>query len=341
MLHLHKEFKEGEYIVKIGTVGTGIIVEKFLDAVNEVENVECTAVFSRKEESAGVLAAKYNVKQIYTDYNALLNDKNVNFIYIASPNSLHFENAFMALQNGKNVICEKPFTSTVEEIKILMDLAKEKKLFLFEAITTLHLPNYIKIKEKIGSIGKINLIQCNYSQYSNRYDKFLAGEVTNIFDLKFSGGALQDINIYNLHFVIGLFGKAKEVKYVANIAENGIDTSGVITLRYDDFVCECVGAKDSNSPGFAIIQGEKGYIKLNGPANQCLSFEIGFDDKVETFNEQKFTNRLVYELKDFINIYHNNDYKKCNKLLEHSLCVIETAVLARKDAGIVFPADSK
>lgn len=327
--------------MKIGTIGTGVIVEEFLNAVKEVENVECTAVYSRKEETARVLADKYNVKQIYTDYNALFKDENVNFIYIASPNSMHYEYALKALQNGKNVICEKPFTSTVKEAEKLIALVKEKNLFLFEAITTLHLPNYNKIKEKIGFLGELKLVQCNYSQYSSRYDKLLAGEVTNVFNPSFSGGAIQDINIYNLHFVTGLFGKAKVVKYVANIAENGIDTSGIVTLKYDDFVCQCVGAKDSNSPSFAIIQGTRGYIKLNGPANQCRSFEIGVVGKVETYNEQKFSNRMVYEVIDFANIYNNNDLKKCHELLEHSLRVVETLVMARKEAGIVFPADKK
>ena len=83
----------------------------------------------------------------------------------------------------------------------------------------------------MSSLGKIKLVQCNYSQYSSRYDKFLAGEIPNVFNPVFSGGALQDINIYNLHFVTGLFGKAKEVKYIANSAENGIDTSGIATIK--------------------------------------------------------------------------------------------------------------
>lgn len=327
--------------MKIGTVGTGVIVEEFLNAVKEVVNVECTAVYSRKEETARVLADKYNVKQIYTDYDVLIKDENVNFVYIALPNSMHYEYALKALQNGKNVICEKPFTSTVEEAKVLIDLAKQKSLFLFEAITTLHLPNYTKIKEHIEALGEIKLVQCNFSQYSSRYDRFLAGVVSNVFNPAFSGGALVDINIYNLHFVTGLFGKAKEVKYLANIAENGIDTSGISILRYDDFICECVGAKDSYSPSFAIIQGTKGYIKLNGTTNQCLSIEIGVGDKVKTYNEQKYSNRMIYEVIDFTTMYHNNDLKKCHELLDHSLSIVETVVMARKDAGIVFAADNK
>lgn len=327
--------------MKIATIGTGRIVEEFLNAVKEVDGTECAAVFSRKEETGRALADKYGIKSVYTSYQELLKSPDMDYIYIASPNSLHFNYAFEALKAGKHVICEKPFTSTVEEAKQLISLAKEKKLFLFEAITTLHLPNYISLKEKLSAIGQIKLVQCNYSQYSSRYDKFLAGEITNAFDTKFSGGALQDINVYNTHFMLGLFGAPREVKYIANIAENGIDTSGILMLKYDDFICEAVGAKDSESPSFVIIQGTKGYIKLNSPANQCLSFEAGVGGSIENYNEQSISNRMVYELMDFKKLYEEKAYDKCYKLLEHSLRVINTLVAARKYAGIVFEADNK
>ena len=150
--------------MKIGTVGTGAIVEEFLNAVSEVENVNCVAVYSRKQETASNLANKFNIKKTYTDYESLLNDKEIEFIYIALPNSLHYEYTLKALKSGKNVINEKPFTSTIEEAETLIKTAKEKKLFLFEAITTIHLPNYIKVKESLSKIGKIKLVQCNYSK---------------------------------------------------------------------------------------------------------------------------------------------------------------------------------
>lgn len=326
-------------MMKVGTIGTGEIVKRFLDAINQIEGIDCKAMYSRKEETAKGLADKYHITSIYTDYDAFLLDDEINFVYIASPNSLHFEYALKALHKGKHVICEKPFTSTVKETKILIDLAKEKNLFLFEAITTLHLPNYKKMKELIPLLGDIKLVQCNYSQYSSRYDKFLKGEITNVFNPAFSGGSLVDINIYNLHFVTGLFGKAKEVKYFANIAKNGIDTSGIVILKYDDFICECAGAKDTSSSNFAIIQGTKGSIKVNSSVNYCLSLEINIDKEEKSYNEQIYSNNMVYELQEFSNIYHNMDYKRCYELLEHSLNVMEISNTARIDAGIIFDAD--
>lgn len=325
--------------MRIGTIGTGSIVENFLNAFRDAKNVECTAVYSRKEETAREFADKFQVRQIYTDYERMLEDDNIDFIYVASPNSLHYDYTLRALQKGKNVICEKPFTSTVEEAETLIQLAGRSNLFLFEAITTLHFPNYKKIKEMLPSIGDIKVVQCNYSQYSSRYDKLLAGEVTNVFDPAFSGGSLVDINIYNLHFVIGLFGEPGQVIYMANKAGNGIDTSGIALLKYDGFVCECVGSKDSYSPSFAVIQGTKGYIKVQSPPNECRSFEVGIGDRIETHNEQQISNRMAYEVIAFEEMYRLGDFHRCHELLDHSLRVMKAAVLARKDAGIVFAAD--
>ncbi|MEI7845848.1 MAG: Gfo/Idh/MocA family oxidoreductase, partial [Chloroflexota bacterium] len=196
--------------MKIATIGTGFIVDTFLESLQTIPGVECIAMFSRKAETAAALVQKYQIDLVYTDMDAMLANSNVDFVYVASPNSMHYEHALKALQCGKNVICEKPFTSTSKETEHLISAARGKHLMLFEAITTIHLPNFQFLKENLSRLGKIRIIQCNYSQYSSRYNKLLAGETPNIFNPQFSGGALLDINIYNLHFVINLFGRPQQ-----------------------------------------------------------------------------------------------------------------------------------
>lgn len=328
--------------MRIGTVGTGPIVSEFIRSVQILgnqANIQCIAVHSRQEAKALGLAGQFHIPKTYTDYQLMLQDPDLDFIYIASPNSLHFEQACQALQSGKHVICEKPLTSTVSEAATLIRLAREQGLFLFEAITTLHLPNYQAVQESICQLGQIKLVQCNYSQYSSRYTQLLAHEVTNIFDPLFSGGALADINIYNIHFVIGLFGPPRDVHYTANLAFNGIDTSGTVILKYDDFICACSGAKDSSSPGFAMIQGTNGYIQVDGPINSCPGYEIGIGSRVDAKNVQDHANRMVFELQAFLAIFENRDFERCHRLLEHSRQVVSAFVQARQDAGIVFAAD--
>ena len=201
------------------------------------------------------------------------------------------------------------------------------------------MPNYLKIKELIPTLGDIKIVQCNYSQYSSRYNSFKEGKVLPAFDPAFSGGALMDINIYNIHYVVGLFGKPKSVEYYPNI-EREIDTSGILILDYDKFKCVCVGAKDCKAPSANNIQGNNGCIYVDTPVNICENFKVIMNDGTTSlFNENKYDNRMVSEFIEFVNAINNNDLERCYKMLDHSLIVSEVQTIARKKAGIVFKSD--
>ncbi|AZK47584.1 Gfo/Idh/MocA family protein [Paenibacillus lentus] len=326
--------------MNIATIGTGFIVDTFLAAAKQIKDIHCVAMYSRNKETAQPLAEKYGIPVIYTELDALMADPKIDFVYIASPNSLHCEHATLALEHGKHVICEKPFTSTVAELDRLIALAKHKNLMLFEAITTLHLPNYQLAKEQLAQLGAIKFIQCNYSQYSSRYNQLLNGETPNVFSTEFSGGALTDINIYNLHFVMNMFGAPQSVSYTANKHPNGIDTSGILVLKYSDFIAQCVGCKDTNSMNFVLIQGEKGYLHVEHGANGCRKLILHANGRETLLNAQTNENLLYYELTAFKQMYQAQDYQQCHQLLDHSRSVIETVVQARQDAQIVFAADT-
>jgi predicted dehydrogenase len=169
----------------------------------------------------------------------------------------------------------------------------------------------------------------------------MQGEVLPAFDPKLSGGALYDINIYNLNFVIGLFGTPKEVHYMANIGFNGIDTSGVLTLKYDGFAAVCVGAKDSVSPSLLTIQGTQGYIRVHGAPNTLESFTLSVEEQEVTSNENLYEHRMVHEFIVFEEIYRRQDLSRCYAYLEQSLQVMAVANQARVEIGLVFPADEK
>lgn len=327
--------------MKLGIIGSGMIVRDFLETIPYLNGLELEAIYGRKssEEKMNEFKSKYGIKNIFYDYNELLNS-DIDTVYVALPNNLHFEFSKKALEANKNVIIEKPMTSTYEQALILGDLARERKLFIFEAITNQYLPNYKKIKELIPKLGNIKIVQCNYSQYSSRYDKFKEGNVLPAFDPKFSGGALMDLNIYNIHYVVGLFGKPKNVEYYPNI-ERGIDTSGVLILDYDKFKCVCVGAKDCKAPIANNIQGDKGCIYQDTPAGVCMQFELLMNDGTNSIiNENKYEHRMVHEFIEFIDIIKNNDLEKCYKMLEHSIIVSEVQTIARNKSGIVFPGDN-
>ena len=155
--------------LRLGTIGSGSIVHSILDNVKIVDGIRLEAVYSRSEEKGRALASKYGAEKVYTDMEGFLADEETNVVYIATPNLLHYEQAKAALQAGKNVICEKPFCTKAEHAKELIALAKEKHLFLVEAVTSVFLPNFEALKRELPKIGRIKLVLSNYSQYSGRY----------------------------------------------------------------------------------------------------------------------------------------------------------------------------
>lgn len=327
--------------IRLGTIGSGFIVHHILDAVKQVEGIRCVAVYSRTEEKGQELAQKYEVEKIYTDMEDFLADEEINCVYVASPNLLHYEQTKKALLAGKHVLCEKPFCTKLEDAKELVSLAKEKGLFLMEAVPTTYLSNYPVLKEAVSKIGKIKLVQGNFSQYSSRYDAFLRGELPNVFNPEFAGGCLMDINFYNVYLNVALFGKPKKTTYYPNFAEQvQIDTSGVLMMEYDGFVSENVGAKDTWGINFFQIEGESGYIYAEGGSCGMEGIRVVTKESEEYFKGQKDTERWYYEIKNLVPLLLADDYERIYKKLEITLDTVEIIENARKAVGIYFPRDN-
>lgn len=321
--------------MRIATIGTGFIVEQFIEDALSLEGVSFEAVFSRNKGRGQEFAKPYNINKVYTDLDEMFQDPEIDFIYIASPNSLHYPQAMLAMEYGKHVIVEKPFAGNQVRAQEMVRKAKEKNVFLFEAICNIHMPNFKFVQDNLEKLGAIKVVQANFSQYSSRFDALMAGETPNVFNPKFSGGALADINIYNLHFVIRLFGKPNKTNYIANQHENGIDTSGVVTLTYDDFIVECVGSKDSNSLNFGQIQGTNGYLRIPSSVSTMDSVKLLTKDTDVEYNSH-LEPRLSYEVARFKEIYEAQDFEACHELLEHSTLVVEVAEAARRRIDMFF-----
>ncbi len=323
--------------MKLGIIGSGMIVHDLLSFIEIISEIELTAILGRKESQTKIkaLTTKYNIKKAYYDYDELLKDEEIDTVYIALPNHLHYEYTKKALLCNKHVICEKAFTSNVKELDELIDLSKQQNCLLFEAITNQYLPAYEKIKEKLNEIGKISIISCNYSQYSSRYDAFKRGEILPAFDVNKSGGALMDLNVYNIHFIIGLFGKPDKVQYLANI-EKGIDTSGIVCLEYPNFKAVCIGAKNCGAPITSTIQGDLGCIKIEGPTSVLTDVQVIKNNNDKEIIKPTNHHRMYDEFKNISKYIDNKDFDICHKMLEHSRIVMDVLTKARESANIVF-----
>mgnify|MGYP003363755227 CR=1 FL=1 len=325
--------------MKLAITGTGQIVQTVLPYL-KTWGWEPAALCAtgRSAGKAQELAKAHDCPAVYTDFAAMLLEVKADAVYLGVPNHLHASMAKQALLAGWNVIIEKPLTSTLREAEELAELVRKQRLFLYEAITTIYQPNYAALKAQLYRIGTVKLVSCNFSQYSSRYDAFRRGEIHPAFDLEKSGGALMDLNLYNLHWMLGLFGTPEQVEYYANM-ERGIDTSGVLLLQYPDFQAVSLAAKDCVAPSCYIIQGTEGYLLQNTSANQCGEVTLHLNDgSVETFHTPT-QHRMEMEFRTFAQQIQTGDLAACYTVMEHSLNVVRAQTQARQFAGIHFPAD--
>ncbi|MGX1830159.1 Gfo/Idh/MocA family protein [Paenibacillus taichungensis] len=327
--------------MKLGIVGAGMIVRDLLSFIHEIPAITLEAICSRPGHQDKLLSLQeqYGIAEIYSEYRDMIANDEVDTIYIGLPNHLHYAYAKEALFGGKHVICEKPFTSNLQEFVELKEIAQQKQLVLVEAITNQYLKNYLSMKEHLPKLGDIKIVECNYSQYSSRYVAFQAGEVLPAFNPEMSGGALMDINLYNIHLVVGLFGSPKKVEYWANM-ERGIDTSGMLLLDYGEFKCVCIGSKDSTAPNATNIQGNKGYVHMTSSANQCESFDLALHKETPIRIDNKdHPHRMYDEFVEFERMICEQDLEKVTAMLEHSERVMEVIEQAKKSANLVFGPD--
>ena len=325
--------------MKVGILGTGMIVKdlmKTADLLNFEKMYILGTPATRMETEE--LAKQYHIDQCFYDYEEML-QTDIDTVYIALPNHLHYIFAKKALKHNKHVIIEKPITSNLKELKDLIAIAKKNKLIMLEAMNIHYLPSYLSVKKNLSQIGRIKIVSLNYSQYSSRYNAFKNGQILPAFDYHKSGGALMDINVYNIHFVLGLFGKPHSFTYKANI-ENNIDTSGMLLLDYKDFKVICIGAKDCKAPIMSSIQGDEGSIIIHKPVNSFTEFELDHNNlPTEQIDLKEEHHRLYYEFCEFIQIIDQKNYKKAEEMLNISFLACELMEGARKQQNIVFDAD--
>lgn len=350
--------------MRLGILGSGKIVEEFLTVIDKLdfESVDILST-ERSKEKAEKMAKDFNLRDTYTDYDKMLKS-DIDTVYLALPNFLHFEYAKKAILAGKNVICEKPITSTFREFIELKELALKKKLFLIEAVTIHEMPSYISLKEKIKELGDLKLICLNYSQYSSRYNAFMEGKKAPVFDYHKSGGVLYDLNVYNVNFVVGLFGKPVKISYTANVKEN-VDTSGIMVLEYPGFRAVLVGAKDTETGFINAVEGTKAHIEINMPVSRMTGYKLIYNKKISgnsidyenveykntgyeniehediEYKDKDKHHAMYYEFTEFKRMIENKDYGKMNELLSISETVSYILEKGRKDAGIYFDADMK
>lgn len=243
-----------------GILGLGNIADKFAEGLKCVPNARLLAVGSRSLKKAKEFADKLTVSNYYGSYEELAADPAVDAIYIATPHVLHCENTLMCIEKGKAVLCEKPFAMNEREVQLMVSLAREKNIFLMEALWTRFLPTITKTLELIntGVIGEIIHLKSDFG-FKAPYDT-----EKRLFNPDLGGGSLLDIGIYPVFIALLLLGEPDNISAEAIIGKTGVDENLSAIFKYKNgklatLYCTLI----ANTPVETEIYGTKGYIKIN------------------------------------------------------------------------------
>ena len=332
-------------MIHLGIIGTNWITDQFVQAAHETGRYHLTAVYSRKLATAQSFAEKYGEVTCVDDLTAFFQLEELDTVYIASPNSLHFEQAKQGILSGKNVIVEKPAFSTPSEMAEIIELANENQVLFFEAARNIHEKSFDTIASVLTEHGNIIGANFTYMKYSSRYDAVLAGEEPNIFSPHFSGGALVDLGVYPVYAALAWFGRPQNVYYFARKIVTGVDGIGTIILRYETFDVTIQTGKIGNSDLKSEIYFENGTLELNAvnAIEQAVFYDRTNNETVLPVTAQ--ANPMVEEAADFAEVIENKADPQLGaryeEWIELARDVNEAICLIRKHAEISFDADKE
>ena len=327
--------------MKISIAGTGKIAEEVLKLLHEdfQGKIEVSGIYAREKstEHAIDLCMVYAPTGfVYTDYGRMLQEAEADFVYIANANHVHHEYAMQAMMAGKNVIVEKPIAVNRVQTEELIDTAIQRCVYCLPAFSLLYMPLFRQLQDVLPLIGKVRMVHCNFAQRSSRYDRYLRGELTPVFDPAMAGGTLADLNIYNLCFVIGLFGPPRTIRYDCNRGYNGVDTSGTLLCHYPTSLAVLSASKDSDGLSYGCIQGEEGYIEVHGSVSILDSFTLHQRGKEPvTYKSEAGRHRLNYEFSEFLALVENK--QECHIVVPYVTRIMQEIAIAQERMTIFPP----
>lgn len=330
--------------LRLGTIGTNWITKMFAEAALLTGHYSLQAIYSRHQESGATFANNFAGQQaVYTDLDAFLTS-GLDVVYIASPNSLHYEQAKAVIEHDINVIVEKSiFSNSAEYEDIYQLLQAHPKVHLFEGARHIYTPNFKAIEEKVAQMPVIAGANFVYEKYSSRFDAYLAGKEPNVLTREFSAGALTDLGVYPIYAALKLFGLPKEQVYFATLLKNGADGRGTAVLRYPNFDVTAQFGKMSNSYAPSEILGRRDTLMVDNIGELGEVTYYDGEGNVETLTQPRQVNPMLGEAEEFAKIMRDPDQYQAEYeqmlLLSQQVNLVLTAL--RQSAGIVFPADER
>ncbi len=327
--------------IRIGIVGTGRISEEFAVSAREVEWVTVTAVYSRNEQTGTAFAEKYGIADHFSDYEQFCSSRNIDAVYVATPNCFHAIQSIMAMKKGKHVLCEKPVCSNAEEYQIVRGYALKHRLVYLEAMRPWFDSSLDYLSSEMRKIGPVQYARFSFCQRSSRYDDFRNGVIRNAFDPAFSNASVMDLGVYCLAAAARLFGMPRQILSKSLFLHNGFEGSGSAILEYgDDMYVDVRYSKTMDDSCPNLISGAMGVLfiegKLNSPV-RIITDADGLDPFVKDIPGAP--DNMKFEIRTFAQMIIEQDYDhEYHKLSSVVMRMLDTI---RTNNRIFFPADER
>ena len=286
-----------------GILGAGRIADKFCEALNFTQGSAVYAVASRNIKNGKAFATKHKATKCYSSYTNLVNDTNVDIIYIATPHAFHYEHTMLCLQNNKHVLCEKPMSLTTTQSKAMIDFATKQQLFLMEGLWTRCMPFTEKILSLIADdkIGIVKHIQADFG-FAAPFDAD-----SRMYNKALGGGSVLDIGIYPIFLATLILGTPTTIKAFVIPTITGVDDTADMLLQYPDgATAHLLSTIGFNTPITATIIGTKGIIAIHNPWFKATEMSLQLNDgSRETFSFPHLCNGFEYEIEHVMQCLSN------------------------------------
>lgn len=322
-------------MINFAVIGRNFITDWFLEAAKEFRELNFYGVCSRNLENAEAYSKAHGADKAYSSVHEMCEDKDLDMVYIASPNKFHEEQSVALLNSKKHVLCEKPVTLSSESFSKILDAAEKNNRVFMEAMPSLHMPAFKEIKKLLPKLGAVRHITFNFCQYSSRYHFYKENIHSNTFDPSLGNGAFMDLGIYCTELLLGLFGFPEKISGAAYFLPNSIDASGSLSLLYPDKTASIIFSKISQTNLLSEIQGEDACLlidKISRPKKLTL---IKRGSEPIYIDLSTGRHDMTYEIEDFIAQING---KKLPFYNETSRSAMDFCDSALKILGIDFKA---
>jgi len=322
--------------IRWGVMGTGKIAKAFATGLASLADAELIAVGSRAAATADEFAKAFDVSRRHASYEALVHDPEVDVVYVATPHPMHAANSLLALRAGKAVLCEKPFTINIAQAEEVVRCARERGLFLMEAMWTRFIPAVVKVRQLLadGAIGQVRMLTADFGFCAefNPQGRLFAPEL--------GGGALLDVGIYPVSLASMIFGAPTRVTGMAHLGETGVDEQSAMILGYEQGELAVLStAIRTSTPGGAVLMGTKGQLRIHPRMYRPTTLTLSVGGQEEVIEKPIEGNGYNYEAAEVMRCLRSGRLESEIMSLDETLAIMRTMDRIRAQWGLRYPME--